>query len=203
MSRRVAILASYPTVQFGLRAAVESYPDWEVLELVSDLRDLELQAELDVILADIEWDAEEIAAGTLLESLPPVLLLVESEEEGAQALTSGVRGLLLRDAEVEEIIAGLTAVAAGLVVLDERIQAVIAPPAAQPDVADGIRSLTPREIEVIQLIARGEPNKGIARELGISEHTVKFHVGSILAKLGAASRSEALARAISNGLISI
>ena len=75
------------------------------------------------------------------------------------------------------------------------------PPAALLDTAEGGEELTPREVEVLSLLSEGIPNKTIARRLGISEHTVKFHVGSVLSKLGASSRTEAVTIAARRGLI--
>ena len=182
---------------------MEQGDGWETGEIVRDLNDIDPEAEIDALLADIEWDDDEPGIGDLLADLPPLLLLVDSEEYGGAALEAGARGVLVRDAGAEEITAALTAIAAGLIVLDERIHQQLMPQAPSAILPAGMEPLTPREIEVLELIARGEPNKGIARELQISEHTVKFHVGSILGKLGASSRSEALARAIGGGLIII
>ena len=95
------------------------------------------------------------------------------------------------------------AMAAGLVVMDPELNASAqmrgAPnvPPDQPDI------LTPRERQVLELVARGYPNKSIAYELGISEHTAKFHVGSLLGKLGAASRTEAVTLATRRGILPV
>lgn len=201
--QHVGIVAAYPTTQFGLRAAVEQGDGWEVAEVVRDLNEIDPDAELDALLADIDWDDEELGISDLLAELPPLLLLVDAEDFGTAALEAGARGVLVRDVGATEITAALTAIAAGLIVLDERIQLQLMPQTPSAILPAGMEPLTPREIEVLELIACGEPNKGIARELNISEHTVKFHVGSILTKLAASSRSEALARAIGGGLISI
>jgi DNA-binding NarL/FixJ family response regulator len=139
-----------------------------------------------------------------LAGVPPVLLLAEDVEAGYRALASGFRGVLLRDSVVEEMLAGIRALAAGLAVVDPRILPLLqSPPAPGNAPAQPFEALSPREIEVLNLIARGYPNKSIALELGISEHTVKFHVGSVLAKLNAASRSEAVAIAISQGMVTV
>ncbi len=157
-----------------------------------------------VILADIDWSEDDLSEAGGLAVLPPALLLAEDVDAGLQALASGYRGVLLRDSAVEELLAGLHALAAGLAALDPRILPHIQ---ALPDASTGPaaprEALTPRETEVLNLIARGFPNKAIALELGISEHTVKFHVGSILGKLHAASRSEAVAIAISHGMVTV
>ncbi|MGH7729444.1 MAG: helix-turn-helix domain-containing protein [Vulcanimicrobiaceae bacterium] len=102
--------------------------------------------------------------------------------------------LLAEDASAEEIVAALVAVAAGLVVTQPRAL-------ADDGAREGIERLTPREIEVLAALADGTPNKTIAGRLGISEHTVKYHVGAIFAKLGVASRTEAVTRGIRLGLI--
>jgi DNA-binding NarL/FixJ family response regulator len=115
-------------------------------------------------------------------------------------------GALPRDAGTEEIIAATVAVASGLTVLDRRLAAdalgAIIPPRVASEVAPtSEESLTARESEVLQLLAQGIPNKQIAQRLRISEHTVKFHVSSIMTKLGAASRTEAVTTAARRGLL--
>ena len=114
----------------------------------------------------------------------------------------GARALLARDASPEEIVAAVVAVAAGLIALQPRALAA-------PSFASGVRAagassverLTARETRVLGELARGVPNKTIATRLAISEHTVKFHVASIFAKLGVASRTEAVAQGARLGLI--
>lgn len=116
-------------------------------------------------------------------------------------------GVLRRDATPEEIVAALTAVAGGLVILDRQFAHDLlapaerspAPAADRLSVAD--ETLTARELDVLQLLAEGLPNKIIAQRLRISEHTAKFHVSSIMMKLGAASRTEAVTVAARRGLL--
>ncbi|MFM9106431.1 MAG: LuxR C-terminal-related transcriptional regulator [Chloroflexota bacterium] len=109
------------------------------------------------------------------------------------------------EAEAEALAAAVRAVAAGLTVIDPGRAAAIRPHAAAGAVTGGLpgESLTAREREVLALVADGLPNKAIARELGISEHTAKFHVGSVLGKLGAGSRAEAVAIATRRGLLAV
>jgi two-component system, NarL family, response regulator YdfI len=134
-------------------------------------------------------------------------LVVLSGEGGltpAAALRLGARALLPHEAETDEIVAAVRAAAAGLVVLSPAAVESILPhlPAASQDGgATHGEELTPREIEVLSMLAEGAGNKLIARRLGISEHTVKFHVGSILGKLNASSRTEAVTIGIRQGLI--
>lgn len=205
MTVRVLIYARYPTVQFGLRAAAEVDPNVEVVEATAsadDLLDLVALELPDVILADVDLSSEELEPLGDLPDLPPVLLLVDRDDEVPDALRAGVRGVLLRDTDAESLSAALHALTQNLIVVDAR--AGILATANEPGSGALMQDpLTPREIEVLELIARGLPNKGIALELGISEHTVKFHVGSILAKFDASSRSEALARAMAAGLITV
>lgn len=202
---RVLTLAAYPTISYGLRAALEAddlaehagdASEWSALPDALEGR------EVDAILADIDWTPEDLEEAGGLAALPPVLLLAEGEEAGAAALSEGFRGVLLRDSGVDEIQAGLRALVAGLAVIDPRILPLVGR-APEPDGREQVDQLSPREIEVLNLIARGYPNKAIALELGISEHTVKFHVGSVLGKLGAASRSEAVAIAMRHGLVTV
>jgi two-component system, NarL family, nitrate/nitrite response regulator NarL len=110
---------------------------------------------------------------------------------------------LLKDAGADELAAAVRAVSRGLVVLDPAVAARLTESGAafarEGDPLD--EPLTEREAEVLHLVALGLPNKTIAQRLGISEHTAKFHVGSILAKLGAASRTEAVALAARRGVL--
>jgi DNA-binding NarL/FixJ family response regulator len=119
-------------------------------------------------------------------------------------------GALSRDATREEIISALAAVGNGLVVLDRRLAGELLSPRDQRAVASPLRlpgdvgtaeTLTARELEVLQLLAQGLPNKLIAVRLHITEHTAKFHVSSIMLKLGAASRTEAVTLAARRGLL--
>jgi len=204
---RVLTLAAYPTISYGLRAAIESD---DALSYAGNLNEWTALAErlsdgdVQVILADIDWTDDDLAEAGGLDGVPPVLLLAEDVEAGYSALLAAFRGVLLRDSVVDEILAGIRALAAGLAVVDPRILPLIR--ARPPQLSTGTMSfdpLSPRETEVLNLIARGFPNKAVALELGISEHTVKFHVGSVLAKLNAASRSEAVAIAISHGMVTV
>ncbi|HUL60657.1 MAG TPA: response regulator transcription factor [Anaeromyxobacteraceae bacterium] len=129
----------------------------------------------------------------------PVVALFSAEDDAAEALRAGARGAVARDAEPEVIAAALSAAARGLGVLDAELAAGwLRPPAPPP--SDG-ETLTPREREVLQLLAEGLANKAIAARLGIAERTAKFHVNAILGKVGAASRSEAIVKAARQGLV--
>jgi DNA-binding NarL/FixJ family response regulator len=131
----------------------------------------------------------------------PVVALLPAADRAGEALAAGARGALLRDASPARLAAALSAAASGLVVLDAglaRDWVRAAAPAADPGAP-----LTPRELEVLPLLAEGLSNKQIAAQLGIAERTAKFHVESILGKLPAATRAEAVAVAARRGLLAI
>lgn len=184
---RVAVQAAYPSVRAGLRAMLAASPSFELTEDAPD-----------VTVADLE-------EGTTIEDWPagPAVLLVSSPSEfiGTEISGDTPRGYLLKESTAGELAAAVEAVAQGLVVFDPALAALVAnPPHERPLLLKG-SVLSDREIEVLTHVAAGLPNKGIARELGISEHTVKFHVGTILGKLGAASRTEAVTVAVRGGIL--
>jgi DNA-binding NarL/FixJ family response regulator len=131
----------------------------------------------------------------------PVVALLGVAERAGEALAAGARGVLLRDASPARLAAALCAAANGLVALDGALARVwlrAAAPGADPE-----GQLTPRELEVLPLLAEGLSNKQIALRLGVAERTAKFHVESILGKLPAATRAEAVAVAARRGLLAI
>jgi len=161
------------------------------------------ELEPDVVLVDSRGGQEEMIE-PLFQSGPAFVWLVEQEDPAAIAagLRSGLRAALPHHASAEEIAAAIEAAAHGLVVLHPDILASLQrtePARRTPGELDG--SLTAREIEVLGMLAEGLANKNIAFRLGISEHTVKFHVTSIFTKLNASSRAEAVAIGMRQGLI--
>jgi len=179
----------------ALRAALES-----VAELAGSAENLQDAAALHADLIVVDWDQE--TAQELIEFLsdsPPVIVLAADPQPPwlSEALRAGVRGLLPRDASTAEIAAAIDAAAAGLIVLHpEAVDTTVRTTA----VAQG-EPLSPREIEVLRLVAEGSSNKAIAWKLSISEHTVKFHLNSILSKMRAGSRTEAVMLGLRRGLI--
>ncbi len=136
------------------------------------------------------------------------ILLVQSAapDRIAEALRAGVKAVLPSNLAGPELVAAVEAAAAGLVVLDgSEVGTLLRPPAVISNGASAapLEALTPREVEVLRLLAAGLGNKEIAARLDISEHTVKFHVASIMGKLGAGSRTEAVTLGLRNGLILI
>ena len=153
----------------------------------------------DVVIWDLGWNSTEALDGLsdLRESLsspgkwgPAVLALAPDEVLASEARRAGARGVLFRNVHAPQLVAAAVAVARGLVVTDVDLAQDSGPrsPAGGP-LAEG---LTPREVEVLGLVAEGLPNKSIARRLDISEHTVKFHVNAIMGKLADQSRTEAV-----------
>jgi len=133
-------------------------------------------------------------------SLPAVVALVADEEVAAAALEAGARGVLPREAGPARIAAALRAAARGLVVLDDDFAASLLRP-RPPVVSALVEPLTSRELEVLQRLSEGLSNKEIGARLGISESTAKFHVNSIVGKLGANGRTDAVVRAARLGLL--
>jgi two-component system, NarL family, response regulator YdfI len=163
----------------------------------------------DVLLVDGAGDSPEAMIESLADSdlaaEIPVVMLAEaaSATASAQALQAGIRAMLPAEISADQLAAALKAAAAGLVVLHPtEIPAVYpaAAPASRP-LAELPEPLTRREREVLQMLAAGLANKEIAARLQISDHTAKFHVAAILGKLGAATRTEAVALGIRRGLV--
>ena len=149
--------------------------------------------------------ADELAELSVWAGEQPDLGLVVLADAGADrylpALTRGRLGYLARDAAPSTIVQAVRAVVTGLVVLDPLAVPTLAAAPSRPLSDPPADLLTARELEVLALLAQGLPNKTIAHRLAISDHTVKFHVGAILTKLGAASRTEAVTLAARQGLL--
>jgi DNA-binding NarL/FixJ family response regulator len=178
---RVQIAATSAVVRAGLESLVASSPDFTITDSYCD-----------VVLAAVPLDE--------LTPAPAIVLLGEATWT-TEVLRLGVRAVLSPDASAAEILAAIQAAAAGMAAIDPRdLESLIAdgpaPPAAEP-----ATPLTGRELEVLRMLADGAANKTIAWKLGISEHTVKFHVAQILAKLNAGTRTEAVTLGIRQGLI--
>lgn len=155
--------------------------------------------------ASLLWDAGASRAGTrerlaLLPAQRQALVLIADAGDAHAALAAGARGVLLRQLDRERLLAALHAMQHGLSVLDADIAARLLPAVAQlPEQGRG--ALTPRELEVLQWVADGLSNRRIGSRLGVSEHTIKFHVNAILEKLGADSRTQAVVIAVRRGLL--
>ena len=208
---RVFIVAASPLS----RASLQSLLRARKVEVVGSAPDLESlwdqppDVEVDIVLVEASGDHFEETIDSLnqsqLSSEAAIVVLSDRSEPGrlANALRAGVRAVLPSDTSPDQIVAALEAAAAGLIVLHPADVDAMFPAAESTSsaLAELIEPLTPRESEVLQMLASGLANKEIATRLAISEHTVKFHVASILGKLGAASRTEAVTLGIRRGLV--
>jgi NarL family two-component system response regulator YdfI len=208
---RVFIVAASPLIRGGLQSML-SDSRFDIVGSVADLESVSGQlvdAEPEVVLVEAAADAQE----ELLNSIEDaevgeeyaVVVLSEQPKTAwlSRALRAGVRAVLPRDATPDQLRAALEAAAAGLLVVHpSEVSAVLhAPAALSSPISELPEQLTPREREVLQMISGGLGNKEIAGRLSISEHTVKFHVASILGKLGASTRTEAVSIGIRHGLV--
>jgi DNA-binding NarL/FixJ family response regulator len=136
-------------------------------------------------------------------SAPPAVAIVADDIDARDALAAGARAVLSRDADGGSLAAALRAVVQGLIVLDDTFAAALLRegPETSESPPELLENLTPRESEVLQLLTQGLANKVIAQRLGISDHTVKFHVNAILGKLGAETRTEAVVHAARLGIV--
>ena len=193
----------------GLAAVLDQQPGLRVVGQIPGDGDapllLDVRAQMDiyspdVIVWDISWETETalVNLGFLPEDAPPVLALAATGNQAAQARTADAQGILGRDSSPEALAAAVMALSHGLKVTDPVLSVGPAPTAP----ASG-SLLTPREQDVLRLLAEGLPNKGVASRLEVSEHTVKFHVNSIMGKLNAQSRTEAVTLATRLGLLPI
>jgi len=208
------VIADDALARAGLAALLAEQPGCAVVGRASGLDDLPALVEVyrpNVLLWDLSWQPDSAIErlAVLVESAPPVAVLLPDEDRVAQVWATGARAILPRDADPVQVAAALRALMHGLGVVDSSFAAALARPVGLPTLKpwDGrqtdplIEELTPRELAVLRLVAEGLPNKTIAARLGISEHTVKFHINAILGKLGVASRTEAVVRATRLGLI--
>ena len=147
----------------------------------------------------VAWDTTSAPPPPLGPGAPPVLALVQGEQDARAALSAGAAGAVLRSADGATLRAALLAVSRGLVVTEHGFTSLRPAPEARPVAA----AFTPREREVLALLARGLSNRDIADALEISAHTAKFHVNSILQKLGVERRTEAVVRAARMGLVTL
>jgi DNA-binding NarL/FixJ family response regulator len=208
---RVFIVAASPLIRAGLQSMLTD----SSVDIAGNAANLEsisgqlVELEPNVILIATDADTQEHLLNALedAEVAQEYAVIVLSEQSNAawltKALRAGVRAVLPREVTPEQLRATLEAAAAGLVVvhpseLDTVLPATVG---SSAPVDDLLEPLTRREREVLQMLAAGLANKEIAARLAISDHTVKFHVASILGKLGASTRTEAVSAGIRRGLV--
>lgn len=196
---RLLIVAASAVVRAGLEALATSRPDIQVVGVLPDFNEGEA-LHPDVVLAAVPWD--DSFPRPTDRAVPVVLITADSHPLWSpEAFRLGVRALLSQDASQAEILAAVEAAANGFAALDPQELSEMLSSATPAHATGESAAITTRELDVLRMMAEGAPNKIIAWKLGISEHTVKFHVASILSKLGASSRTEAVAIGIRRGLI--
>ena len=211
---RVFIVASSPLARSGLQQLLAG-PEIEIVGSAVDLDTAtgllsEPVTEPDAIVVDASRDPGAVTANLtggpsdIGTDIPIVVLEGSENGAGSDLLRQGARAILPAGVSPSELIAAVRAVTSGLIVLHPSTIASI-PHAAintsRSATEEWIEPLTKREKEVLQMLAAGLGNKEIAFKLNISDHTAKFHVGSILGKLGASTRAEAVATGIRRGLV--
>lgn len=205
---RVFVVDDHPIVRQGLVTVLGDVPDFAVVGAAGSVA--EAVAEIDslrpdVALLDLELGTEDgvSAIPRIAEASPATRVLIftayDTDERVFGALEAGASGYLLKGAPTEEIARAIRAVAAGGSHLEPRVAARLV--AAVRTTRRGDGGLSAREYEVLRLIAAGQSNKEIGRTLSISERTVRFHVTSIFNKLGATSRTQAVALATQRHLL--
>jgi len=210
---RLLVVASDPLARAGIAALLADRLGFQIIGQIEGGDSLQDEIDIyqpDLIVWDLGWDPQESLAWledlepTMTSHLPAgeigIVTLVGDDETAASAWSAGARGLLFRNTTGDRLLAAISSVAVGLATIEpELINSMM--PVGTLDEPILLEDLTPRELEVLQLLAEGLANRAIAQQLGISEHTVKFHVTAIMKKTGAQSRTAAVMRATRLGLV--
>jgi len=208
----VIVVDDHELFRDGLAAVLKERAIQVVAEaaLATDALDLAFQLRPDVVLMDLSMPGMSGIEATrrLTTATPPirvvVLTVVASGQRVMDALLAGASGYLLKDAPIEQIVDGISAAARGESVLSPPIASLVVrrlrePAETEPPLPD--LEFTERQLEVLELLARGISNQEIAKALFLSEHTVKNHVSSILLKLRVANRIQAAVRAVRGRIV--
>ena len=200
---RVAVVSDDPLLKSALTGLLAQVGEARVVP----------EADAEVVLWDPGPDSERALARMreLRVLRVPAVAVIGSPDHLAPALAAGARGVVLRGDVGVDLGAALTAVKHGLTVIDQSLAHALTAAAPAPRVpagpphlrARGAGELTERERQVVTLLAEGLSNKLIADRLGISDHTAKFHVNGVMAKLGAGTRTEAVVEAVRRGLVTL
>ena len=193
---RIAVVDDHPVVREGLVAALARREDFIVTDSFGSAEELlDARVDADVVLLDLELPGMSgVDAVSRIDAAVLVLTAYANDEQIDAVLRAGARGYLLKGAALEEIERAIRVVARGETWIDPRVAARVVALARAP-------RLSPREREVLRLVAGGRSNKEIAAALHITERTVKFHVTSIFNKLGAENRTQAVALARERGWV--
>lgn len=202
---RIVLVDDHPVVRAGLRALIDGDPEMTVVGEADSLTSAVDQVRAlnpDVVLMDLNLGdgpggAEATAAVRALPEPPEVMVLTtyDTEADILRAIDAGARGYLLKDAPPEELFNAIRRTARGETVLAPAVAATLVRRSSQAVV------ITEREVEVLELLARGLGNKEMARELFVSEATVKSHLSHIYTKLGVDTRAGAVSAAIEQRII--
>ena len=205
---RIAVGATSAVRRAGLESIIRSHAEFHLagsFGSVASLVSFARSTELDVIVIDTDSIRDLLLEPT---SDTAIVLLTEVTEARSisRLLRSGVRAILSRESDPDDVLSAIYASYDGLVLLStptaESLAALFGDQPLEVE-AEWSEEITSRETDVLRMLAQGLVNKDIAARLGISEHTVKFHISSILDKLGAATRTEAVTLGIRRGLIPI
>jgi DNA-binding NarL/FixJ family response regulator len=201
--RRVLVVAAYPALRAGLLALLMRDP--ALYPMAADAADFgaDIGDPPAAIVADFSaGEPDELRAVTEQYPATPLVLIGADPGSDGPGFSGAPVAYVASDVDAPALIAAVHAAAAGLIVLDPTVAGATGVHTHTRGGVEG-ETLTARERQVLELVAAGLPNKAIARELGISEHTAKFHVGSLLGKLGAASRTEAVTLATRRGILPV
>lgn len=207
---QLLVVADIPLARAGLTALLEE----RGCTVLASTDGADLQRDIDrfqpdALVIDAGWDSGVMRRrlSQVESDLPVLAIFGEDDSQSLSALLQTLRvfpqfALLLRQSSPDAIVAALDALAAGLSVIEPQLSALLDGPGLAAE-APLHSPLTTREQEVLQHLARGLTNRAIALELGVTQHTVKFHVNAIMSKLEAQSRTEAVVRATRLGLIAL
>ena len=205
---RIIVTDDHPVVRDGLVAILSTQPDFAVVGDAAsgqETLDLAREARPDIVLLDLEMpEMDGVETLRQLQRLVPearviIFTAFDTDERILSAVRAGAQGYLLKGAPRNDIFRAIRVVYQGGSLLEPMIAQKLLRQVSQESPPD--TALTPRELDVLRLLARGLQNKEIAIELGITGRTTKFHVGALLRKLGAGNRTEAVAVAAQRGLI--
>jgi DNA-binding NarL/FixJ family response regulator len=209
----VLIVDDHPVFRHGLMMVLGGHSEIEVVgEAVDGIEAVEKAAELQpsVVIMDIQMPRSNgVEATAALRKVAPnskVLILTVSERNGDvfEAMQAGARGYLLKYVDTDELVAAIKSVAMGNVIISQTIASTLIDylrPTSEPSETNGTPTLSMRELEVLRLVAAGASNGEIADKLSICEATVKAHLRNIMDKLQVKNRAQAVARAMSNGVL--
>ena len=205
---RIAVVATSAVRRAGLENIVRSHAEFQLagsFGAVASLVSFAPSTALDVIIIDSD-SIHDVLLEPTSDAAIVLLTDVSHARSISRLLRSGVRAILSRESDPDDVLSAIYAAYDGLVLLSTpTAESLAAVYGDQPlEVEDELsEEITSRETEVLRMLAQGLVNKEIAARLGISEHTVKFHISSILEKLGASTRTEAVTLGIRRGLIPI